>query len=486
MVRIRRDNDRRALLTRRSLLQFLLASVSASPLLKASSLFALPAVPAWPEYSIRRARDELFLRVKAVGYRQSSGARQLRPIGTATGRFLVFTVAPQHFAETALVPTEIPAVFSETDLQEIELLPSNSSTLVFRIPHRRPLNLMLEELLAWHNFELVLPDLDHTGNAYDLEITSTAPALSTRIEIPWGIELSPASSATKFAFTDPARLSEAGNWTELWTTSLIERDDKSRSKPIQMEVLSVRGFDRIGTTGSADQGNLVISYKDRDGQIFPKPPSPITNYDRIDIASSLSRRFRYTGIVGPPPIESAQIDYTTKNACVSLSACFAPGRTIAARQIRLSARGGWLKLDGKWDPFPGCALSGWVHSARLGRDDHVEVISEGFLFPFGTPCELVILSDRVFSKDQDGHFVSPLIKQAFLQIPQPNSISVGHAETPFTSVSVTTQRSPPLDVPEDGDPGTYRLYDFSMPTVNGVPFAFEHIGVDWNGGQYRS
>jgi hypothetical protein len=489
--RRREDHARLSTITRRSFLRYGVLLPSTTPLfLRAAEALAhdLPAASSntWPEYVIRRERDELFLRVHAVGYAELSG--RLVPIRRARDHFLIFSISPQHFAEKALPISEIPPVFGEDKLQSIELLPSAQSKLVFRTPPRKQVALTLEGLLAWHQFELVLPDLDNAGQPYDLEASEFENQPTTRIEMPWGVELSPVPekmAATQFGFTDPFRLRASGAWSELWTAALVDRRAGRSSGPVGMEVLSVRGFERISTSGSVDQGNLVVSYQNHNAQAFPTESTPLSDYDRIDIASSLSRRFPYTGQVGPPPIESALISYPQENnACVS--ACFAPGRTVAASQFRISARGGWLQLDGKWDPFPGCALSGWVHSASLGRDNHVEVVSEGFLFPFGTPCELIVISERVFARDEDGHFVAPLIQQAFLQIPQPNSVVIGHSESPFKSVSITTGRSPPLDLPSTGRPDTYREYDFFLPMVKGIPFVFEHVGTDWSDGQHRS
>ena len=275
-----------------------------------------------------------------------------------------------------------------------------------------------------------------------------------------------------------------GSWTELWSTSL-KRKGAQASKSISLEVLSVRGFDKRSLEGTAADGTLVITYGDRPGLNFPPRPTPLSNYSRIDIGTSLSRRFPYTGKITPltdTGVVKYESDDPLQSGCIA--ACFAPSHSISASQMRLSSRGGWLQLEGKWDPFPGCALSGWVHSTSLGRDHHVEVISEGFLYPFGTPCELALLSERVFGQDKHGHFVAPLIEQAFLQIPQPNSIAVGHVKSPFTTLSVTTPRSPPLDLPPSGDPETYRHYDFFLPMVGGVPFAFEHVGTDWDGNKH--
>lgn len=474
-------------LSRRSLLKFTMALSGALPFLKAShiSAVAAPVPTKWPEYFIRLSRNELFLRVTAVGYRESAARDALVPRSSTGNLSLIFTFPPQHFAETALSLTEIPVSVSEDLLRSITLLPSAASRVVFHIPHRRRLRLASIDLLAWDNFELVLPNLDTAADKYEFEVVESDPVQSTRLEIPWGIQLSPLSKAVdgaSFTFSAPLHLREAGEWVELWTTALVDkRRAQSRSTP--MEVLAARGFEKIGSTGTIEDGNLVISYRDRAGQIFPTEPTPLNNYDRMGLASSLSRRFPYSGRVGPPPIESARLSYQPSNLCVS--ACYAEGRYVEVSQLRLSMRGGWLRLDGKWDPFPGCALSGWVHSASLGRDDHVKVIDEGFLFPFGTPCELVVLSERIFSRDEDDHFVAPLAQQAFLQIPQPNIVNVGHVESPLRSLSVTTTRSPPLDAPPGGA-ATLRQYDFFLPTVDGKPFSFEHVGTDWHGDEHRS
>ena len=443
----------------------------------------------WPKYILRRPRDELFLKLTAIGYREAraAGSRWLAPLDNVKDRYFVFEFAPQHFAEIAIATDKvIPLVFDESKLAGIRLTPSAPSEVVFKIKSRRRIPLNLDTLLAWHEYDLVLPDLAKLGANYDLEIARTRSPPVTRIEIPWGIELSPAADTipSSFAFDDPIKMRSTGSWTELWSTSLKRKGAKA-SEAISLEVLSVRGFDKKSLEGTPADGTLVVTYGDRPGLNFPPRPTPLSNYSRIDIATSLSRRFPYTGKI-TPLTDTGVVKYESDDAAQSgcIAACFAPGRSISASQMRLSARGGWLQLEGKWDPFPGCALSGWVHSTSLGRDHHVEVISEGFLYPFGTPCELVLLSERVFGRDKNGHFVAPLVQQAFLQILQPNSISVGHVETPFTAISVTTPRSPPLDLPPGGDPETYRHYDFFLPMVGGVPFPFEHVGTDWDGNKH--
>jgi hypothetical protein len=326
--------------------------------------------------------------------------------------------------------------------------------------------------------------------------------------MPWGVDLIPVGSygpatisdrnTARFLWAHSTEPNLSGNWAELWTTMLqnVQREDL----PIPFEVLGVRGFQRESTTGSAAGGNLVVTYVDGPGV---EPPdwlgnneavngdvttSPIRNMDRIRIATSLSRRFFYTG--APPATNSAAIKYTSKfnPLDTSVNACFENGRTVPVQEFRLGARGGWLKLDSYWTPFTGCGLTGWTHSASLGRDHQVNLRLAGWLFPFGVQAELVTISERAFVKDEAGHFVAPLIKQAFIQVPQPNRVDPGHSESVFRSVSVTTKRTPPLDPPPGpgGSVSSYNEYNFFLPIVDGLPFEFEHVGTDWAGETHAS
>ncbi len=489
-----KDDDELRIRSRRTFLELCLllptgAALGLKPLMAIAGDMAATAT--WPEYILRRESDELFLKLKAVGFRESraAGARWLFPVSSVNERYLVFEFPPQHYAEIALpADKEIPQVFDEKSLSQIRLTASAPSQLVFRIGRTRPIRLRLESLLAWDEFELVLPDLDRVAAPYQLDIGDVQATPSTRIELPWGIDLSPAENPATSAYTfdEPLRMRVAGIWSELWSTSLRRKSERY-SLSIPMEVLSVRGFDQKSVDGTVDTGTPVVTYADRPGMRFPPSPTPLSNYARIEIATSLSRRFPYTGKVDPltsTGVIRYESDDPKQSGCIQ--ACYSPGRTIPVQQLRLSARGGWLQLKGKWDAFPGCALSGWVHSTSLGRDHHVEAVNEGFLYPFGTPCELILLSERVFGLDDQGFFVAPLIMQAVLQISQPNSIEPGHAETPFQQISVITPRSPPLDLPPGGDPETYIHYDFFLPLVGGKPFAFEHLGTDWEGKKHRA
>ena len=449
----------------------------------------------WPRFMLARSDDELFIELTARGYKESRflGYRWLEPVSGFADPRLIFRFPPQHLAESAI--QNIPASLTESQLAQLSVLPSNPSQLVFRAPRGR-LTLTLTELLAWDHFELLLPSLDDAAARYVLEVPEDATSPVSRVEMPWGVELTPAlprnaagSLPFKYRWNHAIKPRARSGWHELWTTSL-ERTDRA---PDELEVFSVRGFAQASITGSADSGNLRIGVIDRSGTVFPSE-SPLTpslrNLDRIDIAASLSRRFPYGGRPnGNTPIDTGLIQYDSNafnpgNSCVSV--CYADGRTSKVDQFRLSARGGWLQLDGHWVALPGCGLTGWSHSISFGEDTHVELLSAGFLYPLGIRCELQVLTERMFIRDADGHFMAILIKQAFIQIPQPNHLDLPHLETPFRSVSITTVRSPPLDIPAGGKIDNLRDYDFFLPTVDGVPFPFEYAGTDWAGQIFRA
>jgi hypothetical protein len=454
----------------------------------AGMLFDIPGVEVskWPQYVLRRPSDNLYLRLVAVGYteRRFLAVRWLVPLDSEPSARLVFSFPPQHFAETAIETAGIPPVMPESLLSSVKLQPSAPSHIVLRDPRRQRIKLSLENLLDWSSLETVLPDKNNAGQdvltqpRYDLEVDPATSPLSTRVELPWGIELTPSRSqrAERIAWRHAIRPAAAGSWTPMWTTALAG----TGSKLPRMEVLSVRGFERGQTTGSEDAGNLVVHYRDKPGTQGPKL-APLSNYDRLTIATSLSGRFPYTGRVGPPPLQTTLVQYASTCA----SSCYIGERAIPVEQFRLSALGGWLKFDAHWVPAPSCAQVGWVQRTSLGRDEHVEVLDAGFLYPFGTPCELVVQSERVFVLDDAGHYVAPVIKQVFLQIAENNLVPITHAETPFVSVSIKTIKTPPLDSP-GGSLSKYREYDFFVPTVNGAPFAFDHEGTDWGGDKHRS
>lgn len=454
-----------------------------------------PGESRWPRYRLRRASDDLYVELTAIGYeeRRFLANRWLHKVrGDAR---LVFRFPPQHYAERAIANVgQNLSVIPEPQLSAIDIVASEPAEIVLMDPRDR-IPATLDALLDWSRARTVLPELS-TLPSYAL---SAPPSLgaATRIELPWGIEITPQSrdavnaslGSANIVWSLPVRPKD-GEWAEIWTASLA--DTGSEGRGTSFEVFSVRGFEYQGTSGSIANGNFVIEYRDASSFHAPDEDGRVTalrSRDRLDIATSLSRRFPYTGQPGPASRESAILRYksTSTNADTCSAACYAPGRTLSVAQYRISSHGGWLRLEGAWKPYPGCALTGWSNDASLGRDHQVKLVDAGFLYPFGIRAELVTLTERAFVKDSQGHFVAPQIKQTFLRINQPNDIKLTHVESVFEYLTITTLRTPPLDLPAGAtDPGVYRDYDFFVPMVGGQPFQFEHKGTDWAGHEFVS
>ncbi len=131
----------RTLISRRDLLKSTVVLAASAPLTacfgRGARIITRPDNPeTWPSYVLRRDVDELYVELLAIGYRERNvlGRRFLQRIAEARDAFLVFTMPPQHFIETAIPVAGIPASMAEAKLSTIALLPSQPSTLVFRVP----------------------------------------------------------------------------------------------------------------------------------------------------------------------------------------------------------------------------------------------------------------------------------------------------------------------------------------------------------------
>lgn len=454
-----------------------------------------PGESRWPRYRLRRASDDLYVELTAIGYEERSFLTNRWLYKARGDARLVFRFPPQHYAERAIANVgQNLSVIPEPQLSAIDIVASEPAEIVL-VDARDRIPATLDALLDWSRSRTVLPDLSELPS-YVLS-APPAPGTATRIELPWGIEITPLSRDAANASLGSADVvwslsarPKDWEWTEIWTASLA--DTGSEGHGTSFEVFSVRGFEKQAASGDIANGNFVVEYRDASNFHPPDEGGRVTalrSRDRLDIATSLSRRFPYTGQSGPAPRESAFVHYksATTNVDTCSVACYSPGRTLSVAQYRISAHGGWLRLEGAWKSYPGCALTGWSNDASLGRDHQVKVVDAGFLYPFGIRAELVTLTERAFVKDSQGHFVAPQIKQAFLRINQPNDIKVTHVESVFEYLTITTLRTPPLDLPVGAtDPGVYRDYDFFVPMVGGQAFQFEHKGTDWAGQEFAS
>ena len=71
----------------------------------------------------------------------------------------------------------------------------------------------------------------------------------------------------------------------------------------------------------------------------------------------------------------------------------APGPGIAATEFILSALGATARLKSNWPPNA-ITLQSWEQDSVFGRDQYVETVERGYLFPFGHKATLTTISQR--------------------------------------------------------------------------------------------
>ena len=444
----------------------------------------------WPTFAIARPEDRLYLEVEAQGFRYRRSLGQTSLVRTESGAVLVFTFPSQHFAETTIqvqVAKSCNKDRFEDALNKIKLFPSARSRVVFAVPpDTKRINLTASDLLDWSKFSLVLTDLDalesrlaSNGRRYFLGLDWNSRT-TTAIELPWGIYLQPlGKEGQDFTWRHSREPLTRSGRHELWITLL--ESSHGRQLPVPFEILDTRGL----SYGGFDPPTLTALYADSDGYEPDLNQSPIDNLARLELAASLSRRFPYPPRNEPLP---ALVYDDGSQAPETRHPCYVPPRSLEVSTYGLSSFGGWLDLRGGWVPRPGCDLQSWTHATSFGRDHLVKLELKGWLYPLGIPAVFIVISEREFIRDKDDHFVAPLVQRGFIRVPQPNEINVSHKETPFTSISVTTTITGPLDPPPSDPPDVDQLRrsDYFVPQVGGVPVEFEISCIDHSGAIHLS
>ena len=121
------------------------------------------------------------------------------------------------------------------------------------------------------------------------------------------------------------------------------------------------------------------------------------------------------GISTDPFKEKAQLSSLTvedRNFIVKNSAL----KAVDANRMMLTSLGAWLNLDGDWaqlpeDQYP---LEKWLHRSTLGRDQFVQVVMRGYLFPFGHRAVLIEITERKFGQNPPGRVGAWLRKRSFI------------------------------------------------------------------------
>jgi hypothetical protein len=182
-------------------------------------------------------------------------------------------------------------------------------------------------------------------------------------------------------------------------------------------------------------------------------------------------------------------------------------KAVDARQMMLSSLGAWLNLDGNWTNLPDnlVTLEKWIQRSTLGRDQFVQVVKRGYLYPFGHKAVMIEITERKFGQKPAGYVGAWLRKRRFIVVKEfernykedqdnhgvfPNQ----RREIPFESVRVLTKVTRLLDEPIliDGvtipplTPGDSGATDAAKegafwPLVGNDDYMFHLNATDWSG-----
>jgi hypothetical protein len=152
--------------------------------------------------------------------------------------------------------------------------------------------------------------------------------------------------------------------------------------------------------------------------------------------------------------------------------------------LALSALGSWLDLHGGWKAERYAeagivkAIRSWDHVAPMGRDQFVQVVHVGFLYPLGHKAVLIRQTERKIRTVGDP--VARLYQRYFIVVAEPERTHSLRA-LPFTSVRFLTLVTPPLAPPSDS-----RRFWPTLPTGQDMLFAVETIDHDGRRGRLHT
>ena len=403
--------------------------------------------------SVLRADDLLVLTLDFYNLRLDSASR-LAPDGAGESFVIVHfpsqSVGEQAFAEdNSSDPLQGPPVSAR--------LSGESQVVFFLNPDLLPLDFELTKILAALSQSAPLvsdrigkpPETPLDGGLADFGwlrgwFASQSPSLSqfTAIEVPWRLVLSPHPDG-RWAHS-PKPVNE-GLKTELWHTRLGVR------------LAAGAGVDERSVVKRTARAVFSPDFSN-------DPPAP------DPFRSSLGRTDRN------------QIVRSTADRSL-------PGNApVAVERLMLSSLGSWLQVHGAWNTT--LDLLEWRHLATLGRDQFVQVVKKGFLFPLGNRVVTITVTERKFDMGRrgalEGQPVAYLRQRTYIAIREPVK-TFAHRAFPFRTVTFKTLITPNLIYPPEED--FFNLAPGSGPAfwprfeVAGVrqDVQFHIEGADWDG-----
>ncbi|WP_063563838.1 hypothetical protein [Paenibacillus sp. O199] len=397
-------------------------------------------------FSLLRSKDLMSLRFAFINMEFRSGGGEyahLKKVSAETPSYMIVYFSPQHISEEAFAERNGP--YPEPP---VNVRMSGPSRLVFRLPETvSSLPYTLEALLNWRHYEQsVVPTampssvspntlINHlTGYSID----ETNPLLIP--ELPGKETTPPAPEYT--AIEAPYRLILSPNWFSGWGHS---------SHPITIGGLTELWHTRLGVR-------------------------TIDGVDEHEASLRTVRAIWQKDDKTQPFTTSLNTDQ--RNAIINKSS--SEPQAVQVNHMILSSLGAWLDLLGNWPEKAG-ELSNWTHKSAMGRDNFVQTIFEGYLFPFGHRAAKIRVTERRFEPSANpdkiemvSYLVSweiVVVREPKRSFPAPGMPDQGR-QFPFRSVELKTLRTPHIDVKNVDDPWL---------TVQNQDILFHAIGEDQEG-----
>jgi hypothetical protein len=421
---------------RRRVLQLLLSSPwlpqSLSPFVSAVADFAASSIP---DFEIVDPDILCDLAVGVVGLKIQRHFDTLRLVRqTNEGEaYLVLGTPPQHLYEEAFY--ESTATEPPPDIGQVRGVFANRSKVVLEVRpdvHFIPFN--QDALLDW-------------GRYFQTVFAPSRGIPTSSIEVPAGLLIA-VDNDSKWDTGHIYKSAATGSVkAQQWYARRIPNSPNQRQ-------FKVRPFDTVeirfkGTSGAAPMCPGPA------GQFI----SSLSENDRKEIVKTFSGRG---------------------------GKCASPDLPLADTLL-LSSSGANLSVVAKHpDQEYGCLIDAWTQRVASGRDTYARVEIPGFHYPYGIRCTLLKITERRMQADRNG-IVGAFLRQEFVLQRVPDAtVKQDFLDMPFVDLSMTTERTPPLDIESQSacdepllkgvlDPKYPYLF---RPYVGGTPLRMSFSGHD--------
>jgi hypothetical protein len=489
------------------------------------------AVPATPDFSATLLRRDDLLSLKFDFYNSV-----LNPAGTAIvpkgsgDRFMVVTFGPQHVIEAVLSEDPPPFIIASPNPARI----AGSSRLAFRVPAAvAEIPFTPDDLLgACASYELSvsmnalppptprvdvalrlpLPD-PKVGDSSNANIgISSDPSIQTSLNgvigksraLRGATELARSSNRSiaapavdpliksavdKLAPTTPVAPSETETAIELPYRLLLSPNAYGQWAHAVKPVTSPQGrvelwHTRLGVrtaNGQIDESSAAAPLRTvralwtREPNFSPGNPctyataadpaikfaTAMSSSDRIVIVHQ-SSNFAPATCVDPNPFPGPKSSVVPE--------------PIHVDRMMLTTLGGFLDSQGDWGSSPLYGIESWKHRAALGRDNYVEIVYRGVLYPFGHRASLVKITERKLNS------LAPhtafLWQRYYIVVREPLvTYDDQLRQFPFSQLHIKTLATPNLSNPPDPKKAPAPF----IPEVASRTFRFAAEGLDREG-----